>query len=96
MAKTTKKKVAKKANTAGRYNQTLGAQLAQAPKPKPFAQALKEFDAAIGKAVNLRGVMLTSDAEQTAFRALRVQSAAQDVMGAAYHLFESARVEAEK
>lgn len=91
MTKTTKKKAG--ANRAGRYSH---AQISQTPKPKPLAQALKEFDGVFIKAHDLREVLVTGNPEVTAYRASRLTDLANEVVSAAYFLRDSAKAEAEK
>lgn len=101
----TKKKAAKKTGKAlakkGQFNGPIGNHLAQALKPKPFAQALKEYDAAVGKAYDLRTVLLGSNQaldswEVTAYRASRLQRLAHEVSQAAFCLEQAAQAEADK
>lgn len=91
----TKKKAAKNAQSYW-GKQAVGGVLAQAPKPKPFAQALKEFDAAAEKIRDVRAELRTSDAEVTAFRASWLVTLCHEASAAAHYLEQAARAEAIK
>lgn len=100
--KSTKKKATKK--TGKTQQNAVGAVgggylLAQAPKPKPFSQAVKDFDAAVAKVAGIRSVLLGSDNdswEVTAYRAARLQRVSHEVTQAAFYLEQSAQAEADK